>query len=324
MKKGYAIDKDQFSKKYLNLQYANKSDLNCLDLYLPEGEGPYPLIMLVHGGGFMGGYKDQGSIFGVGKVVSQGYALAAVDYRLSLHCNWPEPVHDVKCAIRYLRANQQKYNIAADNIVLWSSSAGAAIAQAVAATGDKQEYEEYNDISMGYPEESSAIQGLISIYGVADFVSGAAFDNLKPREFYLSVCGPTPADEELYMNQEYVDAVELILGYHLNNIENVIKAAKNSPFALAKGDYPPALFQHGTADPVAPFSDSVNVAVKVNELAGEERVIFEMFEGATHGGHVFWQNENIERGLDFIDGILFGEKRQRMPFPELKIIEISN
>src|SRR5262245_54683719 len=71
-----------------------------LDVYVPKGDGPFPLVLWVHGGGWEGGSKDGGNPT-VG-LLERGYAVASTNYRLSKHAVFPAQIHDVKAAVRFL------------------------------------------------------------------------------------------------------------------------------------------------------------------------------------------------------------------------------
>src|SRR5215213_9495202 len=78
-----------------------KHERQKLDVYVPKGDGPFPLVIWVHGGGWEGGNKDNGGP-AVG-LLGRGYAVASVNYRLSQHAVFPAQIHDVKAAVRFLR-----------------------------------------------------------------------------------------------------------------------------------------------------------------------------------------------------------------------------
>lgn len=97
------IDPTQFARYFLDVPYADEDPRQVMDVWLPnEGEGPFPLIVFVHGGGWVSGNKRENTMPGVFKFPSQGYAVACVEYRLVPDVHWPEPLEDVRAAIRYL------------------------------------------------------------------------------------------------------------------------------------------------------------------------------------------------------------------------------
>ena len=84
------VDSSWITRKQLDVRYSDVSPSHVLDVYLPEqGRGPHPVIVFVHGGGFLGGRKDYGPLAPILACVSQGYALISVEYRLSMEAKWP-------------------------------------------------------------------------------------------------------------------------------------------------------------------------------------------------------------------------------------------
>jgi acetyl esterase/lipase len=104
-----------------------------LDLYRPAGEGPHPLVIYVHGGGWVGGTARNAGTFenfpGVlADLASRGYVVASVNYRLAGEARFPGAIQDVKAAVRYLRANAASLGVDPDKVLIWGSSAGGQLA----------------------------------------------------------------------------------------------------------------------------------------------------------------------------------------------------
>ncbi len=99
-----------------------------LDLHLPAGKPRMPLVVWVHGGAWRSGSKTD---MPLGKLVGDGYAIASVDYRLSMEAKFPAQVHDIKAAIRFLRAHHSGWKLPAKKIVIAGDSAGAHLAALV-------------------------------------------------------------------------------------------------------------------------------------------------------------------------------------------------
>src|ERR1700722_3249377 len=107
------------------------------DLYTPDGPGPFPAMVVVHGGGWQQGTRN--SYQGWGNLLAgAGIALFAVDYRLCKkeQKTYPEAVHDVRAAVQYLRGSAADLKIDPKRIGLWGDSAGAQLAALVALAGD--------------------------------------------------------------------------------------------------------------------------------------------------------------------------------------------
>lgn len=95
-----------------------------LDLYMPTNAIKPALMVWIHGGAWSGGSKENPPT----EFIEHGFALASINYRLSGEAKFPAQIHDIKAAIRFLRANAQKYGFDADKIILWGSSAGGHLA----------------------------------------------------------------------------------------------------------------------------------------------------------------------------------------------------
>lgn len=109
-----------------NLQFAQDGERELLlDVYLPEpGDVAPPLLVWLHGGDWRGGDKD-----GAPRTLAGGrYALASVGFRSSADATFPTQIHDIKAAIRYLRANAWRYGYDPDRIALWGYSSGGHLA----------------------------------------------------------------------------------------------------------------------------------------------------------------------------------------------------
>ena len=116
---------EHIKRKYLDIPYDHLSSAEKLDIYLPdEGEGPYPAIISIHGGAFMGGDKSDSQVIPMLEGLKRGYAVVAVNYRLSWEARFPALVQDVKTAVRWIRANAPRYHFDKGKIASWGRSAG--------------------------------------------------------------------------------------------------------------------------------------------------------------------------------------------------------
>ena len=112
-----------------------------LDLYLPQADGPVPVIVYVHGGGWLrGSRRDPPPLVDADfydQIAAQGFAVAAIDYRLSGEAPFPAPLKDVRHAVRWIRDHAASYGLDADRVFLWGDSAGGHLALLAALTGAK-------------------------------------------------------------------------------------------------------------------------------------------------------------------------------------------
>ena len=124
-------------QEHLHIPYAAVSPREYLDLYLPNTPGKKPLLVLVHGGGFLYGDSQTRQAQWMYRCFRQrGYACASINYRLAQEAPWPAAIEDVKAALRFLRANAASYGIDADRFAIWGESAGGYLAAMAAMTDD--------------------------------------------------------------------------------------------------------------------------------------------------------------------------------------------
>ena len=269
------IDMSQFSRTVLDIPYAANDNIRqFLDITYPEiGEPPYRSIVVFHGGGWASGDKESETIASIFQAVTQGYAVIGVNYRLADEVTWPKPLHDAKAAIRFIRANAETYGLASKKLVVWGASSGGHIAEMLAATNNQPEFE---DLTMGNENESSAVQGVVAWYGVADMST-------------LTDAGTPMANT--------------IMGFDVR-VEKT-RASDASPVDLVNEKFPPILLIHGTKDMVVPFEQSVKMQKEVAKKAGNRTAILTLFENAGHGDAMIKTYENVADNLNFVDEILF-------------------
>lgn len=147
-----------------------------LDLYLPADaaqRAPAAAVVLVHGGGWRSGERDNLAPMAV-RLAERGIAAATVSYRLADEAKYPAAIHDVKAAVRFVRANAAAYGIDPDRIAVAGGSAGGQIASLVGVTSGVTSGVASFDPDSGPGKASSAVQAIINIDGLSDFTSEAA------------------------------------------------------------------------------------------------------------------------------------------------------
>lgn len=283
------VDMSQFSKKALNIPYAgNDNTRQMLDITYPSvGKAPYKTIVLFHGGGWMSGNKQSETIASILQATTQGYAIVSVNYRLSDEVTWPKPLHDAKAAIRFIRANANRYQLDTKKLVVWGASAGGHIAEMLAATNNQPAFE---DLSMGNKDASSAVQGVVAWYGIADVSS-------------LANTGIPSANK--------------IMGFDVH--ANKAKTHDANPIELVTPQFPPILLVHGTNDQIVSYQQSVDMQKKVNKVTGKKVAELVLYKGASHGDAIIKSKENVAADLNFVDKILFDGKN---PYRNTSYIDI--
>jgi len=278
------IDARKYKRKWLDIPYASQSPAQKMDIYLPdEGDGPFPVIMQVHGGAFMLGSK--------GEVVSEpmiqgiylGYAVADINYRLSGEAIFPALVYDGKAAVRFLRANAAQYHLDGSRIAAWGQSAGGHLA---AMLGTSAGVKELEDLQMGNPQESSAVQAVVVWYGPCEnFIRM----DIEFHESGLGVADHSGADSP----------ESRLLGQKITEIPERVKFA--SPMTYITPAVPPFLIQHGAIDQVVPVQQSINFAAELVKKAGMEKVVLEVLPGVYHGDPALETEANLARVFAFLD-----------------------
>ncbi len=150
-----------------NVAYAGGSPAQVCDIHLPKGDGPFPVIVLSHGGGFLFGDQNMELIQPVIQAgTAKGYAVVSIDYRKSAETVFPGALADVKAAVRFVRANAEEYGFDAEHIAVWGESAGAYLSLMAALT---PEVKELNGDVSEHGDVSSAVTALVDFYGPVEF-----------------------------------------------------------------------------------------------------------------------------------------------------------
>lgn len=149
----------------LDLVFAKPGGVELLlDLHLPDGVENPPLVMAIHGGGWQRGDRKSYPLLWL---THYGYAVAAIEYRLSHEAVFPAQIHDCKGALRWLRAHQDDFAYDADKVVAIGMSAGGHLACLMGTTGGVASLE---GTTAGHAQQSSEVQGVINYFGPSDFV----------------------------------------------------------------------------------------------------------------------------------------------------------
>ncbi len=197
-----------------------------MDLYPPTGshqDGPIPVVLYVHGGGWMQGDKNEGSGAGLYPLLQRsGYLVAAINYRLAPQYKFPAQIIDVKCAVRYLRANAAAYNIDPQRIGAVGGSAGGHLVALLGVTTAEAGWD-----SGEYADQSSRVQAVVDMFGPTDLTQL----HLTPRRGY---------GQEVFAIQSADDP----------------RLQTYSPVTYITPDDPPFLILHGDQDELVPLEQS--------------------------------------------------------------------
>lgn len=244
-----------------------------LDLYLPPTEAHWPLVVSIHGGAFRTGSKDGEPVETVGALVARGFAVAAINYRLSQHAVFPAQIEDAKAAVRWLRANATIYGYDPNRFASFGTSAGGHLAAMLGTAGDVAAF----DVGAN-PGLSSRVQAVVDFFGPTDFLQMDAH-RLSPQ----AMVHDTPDSPES----------QLVGGPIRDNPDGVARA---NPITYATTDDPPFLIVHGDADLLVPPHQSVLLDDALREAGVRVRLV--TIPGGPHGGETVRQALPI--ALDFL------------------------
>jgi len=201
-----------------------------LDAYVPEGAGPFPAVILVHGGGWTGGDKSGGPRKGYmapmhAPLEKAGFAWFSINYRLAPKHRYPACIEDVETAIRWVKAHAAEFHVDPKRIALSGESAGGHLVALAAVRAD----------------EGTRLAAVVPFYGRFDLVvglqSGAAMPGSAPALF-----GRTTAD----------DAILAVM-------------REASPSLRVKPGLPPFLLVHGTGDKTVPYEQSTLLLARLKD-----------------------------------------------------------
>ena len=265
-----------------DLEYARvESGPLLLDLYLPEATRP-PLVVWIHGGAWRSGSKDRVPVL---PLVSKGYAVASVEYRLSPVAPFPAQIHDIKAAIRFLRAHQRRYGYDASRVGIAGSSAGGHL---VALVGASNSHSQLEGTVGEHLDQSSDVQAVIDLYGPTNFLT--ILQQSTPHGLGVRI-----------------PALQLLLRGQPDDKPDLARLA--SPvFHVDPGD-PPLLMIHGDQDPQVPINQSHELHGKYK--AANLTVRFEVIHGGAHGGKEFYDEDRISLMQTFLDQHLKGNSQLR-------------
>lgn len=230
--------------------------------YFKTGK-PRPLLIWIHGGAFMTGDKAENHAIWP-ELITSGYAVATINYRLSGDARWPAQITDCKAAIRFLRAHAKDYNLAPGRIAVWGSSAGGHLAALVGTSGSAKKFDIGEHLN-----HSSAVSCSVDLFGPIDFEKMPQFTS------------PTSPEARMW-GRATSEALDL--------------AREACPITYLTPNTPPILILHGNADGVVSISQSqiFDAAIKKAGAPGDLITL----PGVGHSHAAVWMKER-ERIMTF-------------------------
>ncbi|MEO8592334.1 MAG: alpha/beta hydrolase fold domain-containing protein [Candidatus Solibacter sp.] len=245
-----------------NVSYSQVGGRQTMDIVRPRAASAaaLPAVLLVHGGGFLDGAKEEMLPLAV-KLAAHGYVAATANYRLTPRNQFPAPLEDLKAAVRFLRANAAKYNLDAAHIGAYGTSAGAALVLLLGYTAGVPEFEGSGPSG----EQSSAVQAVVELSGLTDFSQ---------------------------LDGSFADAAEVLplLGGDLTHERALY--ARASAVKWITPNAPPTLAVHGTADAHVPHKQAVWLVERL--IAAGVPAELDTVSGADHP----FQGADLQRAED--------------------------
>lgn len=244
---------------FCDLEYTSVEGRSLyLDLHLPEtGTLPYPVVVWLFGGGWNRGNRRARPIVRLidDNLYQQGFAIAAIDYRLSTEARFPAQIEDCKAAIRFLRKNASAFGLDANQIGVWGFSAGAHLATLLGLTEATDQFDVGDNL-----ETSSQVQA------VCVFAVTSDFRQLNSENSYEDPNDPDSAVAQLF-------------GGPIR--ENMDLAIQASPIIYVSQGAPPFLILHGNKDEIVPVEQSEILHNALNQV-GVESTLYIIPDG-DHG-----------------------------------------
>ena len=256
-----------------NVIYATQSPNQRLDLYMPKGVVKPPLVVWIHGGGFVFGDEDIMKYDEAAKLlevfIKNGMAVASVNYRLAQESPFPAAGVDTKRAIRFLRANASKYGYDPKRFATGGDSAGGYLAVMAAVTGDKSS--PFDDATDPNRKTSAAVSVVMDVFGNVDFFEMAE-NNVKYPCDQSKNPWPVPTGN---IHPWFGDITD-------PKVQATMKTAGLYPYIKSSKALPAFYIFHGLDDcSVSPY-DSKNLDKAVKARKGQSTMA--LIPGAIHGG----------------------------------------
>ena len=268
---------------------ACRCEERCCDLklnvaYPKEGKGPFPAVVLIHGGGWFYGSPYDCVPFSL-RLAAKGYVAVTISYRLAPKNRFPDQIHDAKCAVRWLRANAEKYRVDKDRIGVFGHSAGGHLACMVGLTSSQDGLEGNG----GHHEQRSDVCCVVCTSALTD----------------LAHLCTQPAQGLAGVGTKM--AIQAFLGGPPAKVSKRYEQA--SPITYVSKDSPPTLLICGTKDALVPNDQSLRLEKKLRAAGAEARVL--TLVGAEHDFFGIYRERSEEAALAFFERHLKNRMRKR-------------
>ena len=241
---------------------------HLLDLYLPESARPTPLVIWSHGSGWLSENGRDGADVVARHLNPAGFAVAGVAIRSSWATQFPGQLHDIKSAIRWLRAHARQYNVDAEHIGIMGESSGGWAAAMAGVTGDVP----FLEGNAGVQGPSSAVQAVVAFYPPTDFLQ---MDAHMPPGF-------VPFNQVFGLTEGHSDPrspESRLLGSPIQACPQ--RVAEANPITYVNAASPPFMILHGEQDEFVPHHQGQLLFEALSWKGG--RASFISYPHAAHG-----------------------------------------
>lgn len=281
------------NKSWRDVTYAVEQGFRplMLDITVPKGKGPFPLVVFIHGGAWFVGHPTisnpkYNKLNFHEKLVKAGFAVARIAYRFSAEGRFPMQLHDCKAAIRFLRHHATTFNVDPKKFAAMGDSAGGHLAALVGVTNNNPAMEG----RVGNAIASSEVQAVVDWFGPINFLT------MEAEARAMKVNWPS---------HDAADAPEaLLIGGPVQ--ENKAAAMAASPLSYVTNSAPPFFIQHGTKDRMVPYAQSQTFADALKKAGCD--VTLKPIEGADH---CFWgvgEAGIVEDVISFLTRVLYAQR----------------
>ena len=242
-----------------DIEYANPDNQHLqLDMARPaEGDGPFPAVVCIHGGGFRAGKRESWDNM-CKELAGHGFVAVTVTYRLAPQFQFPAAVEDCQCALRFIADHAKDYNIDVNRIVVMGESAGGHLALTTGMIPASAGFERQcpgGGFTGGGAHDLPKVAAILDWYGISDLNDMLSGPN--QRGYAVAWFAGLPNAQEL--------------------------AKKVSPLTYVRRDLPPILIIHGDADPIVPYSQATRLRDALT-AAGAPNDMYTV-PGGSHGNY---------------------------------------
>jgi acetyl esterase/lipase len=256
---------------FKDIPYNTESPRQRLDIYKPKGEGPFPVVVNIHGGGWYTGDKADFSVPGRLKFLPYGYAVVSVGYRLMDTAVFPAQLEDVENGIAWIVEHGAEYHLDTLRMGIISGSAGTPLALTAAL-------------------KSKAFRAASMNCSILDF-------STMTRQFRQLNLERTP----MFAIPDSDCSIEsLLLGGAVQEMPELCREA--APRSYLDVDAPYIQLYHGLQDRTTPYLQSVDFAEEAARITGDpERVSCILLPDTGHSGGLYYSDEVFQQRLEFME-----------------------